>query len=61
MHVEAVIVYDVEELMARLILVSSLSIHRDRAPYMLCLTLTAPTVFHQHDGSTVAMQRCAVA
>lgn len=58
MHVKAVIVYDVEELMARLILVFSLSIHHDRAPQMLCLT---PTIFHQHDGSTVAMQRSAVA
>lgn len=56
MHVKAVRVYDVGELMARLILVSSLSIHRDRAP----LSLT-PTIFHQHDDSTVAMQRSAVA
>ncbi len=51
MHVEAVIVYDVEELMARLFIVTE----------PLKRSVLPPTIFHQLDGSTVAMQRSAVA
>lgn len=59
MHVKAIIVHGVEELMVHLILVSNLSIHPDRAPQTL--SVLTPTIFHKPDDSTVAMQRSAVA